>query len=112
MGADENYPEPVGGGPEGLGIILQSSHAGGIYFWGRDLGFFVRDVLEDVGSARGIPRTDDGTEGSAAEGRDLEKRDSGNVAQRSGKPDTGGVHLQVAGDSGVVGGVDSNTGYF
>ena len=38
MGADENYPEQVGGGPEGLGIILQSSHAGGIYFWGRDVG--------------------------------------------------------------------------
>ena len=60
---------------------------------------------EAGGSARGLPQTDDGVEGQAAAVRYLEKLVSGEGAPRSGHPGTGGIHLQVAGTSGGVGGI-------
>ena len=38
MGADDEDIETGSGGPEGIGAFLQSGRAGGVGFWGRDVG--------------------------------------------------------------------------
>ena len=81
-----------GGGPASISNIPSGSGAGGITLWGGDLGFVGGDVPESGGSARELPQTDGGVEGKAAEGRELEKRGSGEGVQGSGYPGTGGVH--------------------
>ena len=60
-----------GGGATSVCNVLLGSGPGSITFWGRDLDFFRGDVLEDGGGARGNPKSDNSTEGSAEEGRDL-----------------------------------------
>ena len=68
------------------------SSAGSITLWGGDLGFVRVDVPEIGWIARGLTEIDDGVEGKAAEGRDLEKRGSWKGDQGSGNPDAGGVN--------------------
>ena len=77
------------GGPVSVRNVLPGSGASGITFLGKELGFVGGNVPESRGSARGLPKTDDGPESKAAEGQDLEKQGSGEGAQRSVNPDTG-----------------------
>ena len=81
-----------GGGPASVSNVLSCSGAGGITFWGGDLVFVDRNVLESGGISSGIPKTDDGAECKEVEGWDLDKLGSGKGAQGSGNPDNGGVH--------------------
>ena len=81
-----------GGRTASVRNVLSGSGAGGITFWGGDLDFVSANVPKAGGSARGLPKTDDGAEGKAVEGRDLEKLSSGKGAQRSSNPEPGGIH--------------------
>ena len=38
MGTDVEVIDPGGGGPECIGGFIQSGRAGGVAFWGRDMG--------------------------------------------------------------------------
>ena len=73
------------------------------------MGFVGGNVQEYVGGARGFPHTGDGSECQAAEVRYLDKSGSGKGTQGSGNLDTGNVHLQAAGKSDGVDGVESDT---
>ena len=57
--ARENTKES-GGGPTIVINVLSVSGAGGIDFWGGNLGVVGGNVLEAGGSAHGITKTDDG----------------------------------------------------
>ena len=94
-----------GGGHVSVSNVLLVSDAGGITLWGGDLGFVGGNFPEAVGISRVISQIDWGAEDKSEEGWDLEKQGSGECAQGSGNPDTGGVYWQATGNSSVVGGV-------
>ena len=58
-----------GGGPTIVSKVILGSGAGGIMFWGGDLGFVGGDIQEAGGSARGLPQTCDGQKSNRQRGR-------------------------------------------
>ena len=76
-----------------LYVVLKSvSGSGGVTLWGIYLSFVGGNVQEDGGGELGFPKTVGGLEGQATEGKELEKRGSGEGNQRSGNSDTGEIH--------------------
>ena len=97
-----------GGRPASVSNILSGSGAGGVNLWGGDLGFVGGNFQEVGGGTRGFPHTVYRPDVQAAEGRDPETWGSVKCNQGSGNTDTGDIHLQAAGNSGVVGGVEAD----
>ena len=59
LNADREIAKERGVGTTSVRNILSSSDAGGITFWGGDLGFVGGDVLKSEISAHGLPQTYD-----------------------------------------------------
>ena len=78
-----------GGGATSVRNVLLGGGPGSITFWCGDLGIVVGNVPEAGGSAYGIPQADNGTEGKAAEGRDLENQGIAKVLKESGTQSLG-----------------------
>ena len=64
------------GGATSVCHILSVGGPRSLNFWGGDLVFVGGDVPEALGGTRGIPKADNGTEGSVTEGQDLVVCDS------------------------------------
>ena len=106
MDPDRKTDKQRGSGPACVRNILSGNGTGGVTLWDGDLGFVGGNVQESRGGAHGFPQTVDGSEGHAVEGRDLEKRGSGEGNQGSRNSDTGDVNFQEEGNSGRVGGFE------
>ena len=63
-----------GGGGRAMSVrnVLSGDGIGSITLWGGDLGLVIGDVPEVGVGACGIPKADNGTEGTVSEGRDLD----------------------------------------
>ena len=68
------------GGRRNAGVrnVLSIGVPGSINLWGIDLGLVGGDVTEYGGSARGLPKSDNGAEGKSTEGQEFSKQGSGN----------------------------------
>ena len=75
MESDGETAKEGGGGVTSVRNFLSGSGPGSITFWVGDLVFVWGNIPGSGGGACGIPKADNWEEGSAAEGRNLEKCD-------------------------------------
>ena len=92
MKSDGETDKEVGGGTACVHNVLSGSGTGSITLWGGYLGLVGGDGPEAGGSARGLPKADNGAEGKSAEVWDMVKRGSGEGSQGSGNPVPGSVY--------------------